>query len=487
MRSTIYRLPSTVVLAFALACGTDLPPGTTQFTAGHIRVRTDSALDVVGLVYRLADTNLVPPRGAVRHWLVTLAPHLNDSAFVAARAPGPMPVSLVLETWAAPDQADSACGFVALGVRRCFTGNERVRAEVRHFAEVARGFAPLTAGLELMSPDDRRRDLADVYVALTKGKSLDSAVASYSGYRDQTFDVTLARTLSTMSTTPPLDPARATGQPPRVFLTPDAVFPDRSYRSPNYIWLALGHQMMHEVVRKLFAEHPEILQHGWTLRPSLEAEMASLGYPGLFWDDILGEQLARTMEIRMLALSSPSLTWAARADALTANTALVPYLEDALMRYEKQRDRYKDLGAFAGELAAALDTIPLDSCRAAPSPGLGLIGVARHRAVVGWMAETSPFRAKRLAVGDTVVSVDGDSVSAGGLLTPTRQLVLAWAQHLPYELGLIDIRRGGRDYEVQAPIAWVARTQVRVASQARAARTGTELPICRWVTRALRK
>ncbi|MFI5214879.1 MAG: hypothetical protein ACHQU8_10110, partial [Gemmatimonadales bacterium] len=57
------------------ACGTDLPPGTTQFTAGHIRVRTDSALDVVGVVYRLADTNLVPPRGAVRHWLITLAPH----------------------------------------------------------------------------------------------------------------------------------------------------------------------------------------------------------------------------------------------------------------------------------------------------------------------------------------------------------------------------------------------------------------------------
>jgi hypothetical protein len=84
------------------------------------------------------------------------------------------------------------------------------------------------------------------------------------------------------------------------------------------------------------------------------------------------------------------------------------------------------------------------------------------------------------------VSVDGDSVSAGGLLTPTRQLVLAWAQHLPYELGLIDIRRGGHDYEVQAPVEWVARTQVRVASQARTVR-GAELPICRWVTRALRR
>jgi hypothetical protein len=117
---------------------------------------------------------------------------------------------------------------------------------------------------------------------------------------------------------------------------------------------------------------------------------------------------------------------------------------------------------------------------------LGLIGVARHRAVVGWMAETSPFRSRRLVVGDTVASVDGDSVSAGGLLTPTRQLVLAWSQHLPYELSMIDIRRNGHDYEVQAPIAWAARTQVRVASQAQAAR-GAELPICRWVTRALRR
>jgi hypothetical protein len=284
-----------------------------------------------------------------------------------------------------------------------------------------------------------------------------------------------------VSTTPTLDPARPRGTPRRLFLTPDAVFPTRSYRSPNYTWLALGHQMMHEVVRKLFADHPEILQHGWALRPSLESEMATLGYPGLFWDDVLGEQLARTMEIRMLALSSPTLTWAARAEALTANTALVPYLEDVLMRYEKDRARYPDLGSFAGELAAALDTIPLDSCRAAPSPGLGLIGVARHRAVVGWMAETSPFRSRRLLIGDTVVAVDGDSVSAGGLLTPTRQLVLAWAQHLPYELGILDIRRGGRNYSVQAPINWVARTQVRVASQARAPHAA-ELPICRWVT-----
>ena len=481
---------ATVVCALALAaCTPDLPKGTTEFTAGSIRVRTDSVLDAIGVVYRLADTTLVPPLGPVRQWLRKLAPQLGDAAFMAARAPGPMPVSLVLETYAAGAAPDSACGFVAPRTRRCFGGNEAVRRDVRRFLEAARAFAPHTAGLDLMDADARRRDLADVRFALTKGKSLDSAVMSYTGYRNLSFDVTLARTLATMNTTPQLDPARATGTPPRVFLTPDAVFPVRSYRSPNYPWLALSHPMMHEVVRRLFAEHPEILQHGWNLRAALESEMASLGYPGLFWDDILGEQLVRAFEIRMLATASPSLTWAVRANALTDNIALVPWLEDALTRYEQHRDRYRDLGAFAVELAAALDTIPVDSCRAAPSPGVGLIGVARHRAVVGWMAETSPFRTRRLLVGDTVVAVDGDSVSAGGLLTPTRQLVLAWAQHLPFELGILDIRRGGHDYSVQAPISWVPRVQVRVASQAlaRARAPGEPLPICRWVSRAIRR
>jgi len=86
-----------------------------------------------------------------------------------------------------------------------------------------------------------------------------------------------------------------------------------------------------------------------------------------------------------------------------------------------------------------------------------------------------------------VVAVDGDSVSAGGLLTPTRQVVLAWSQHLPYELGILDIRRGGHNYEVQVPIDWVTRTQVRIPSQAPAPHApGTPWPICRWVSRAIR-
>jgi hypothetical protein len=466
---------------------TDLPRGTTEFTAGRIRVRTDSTLDVIGLVYRLADTTLVPPRGPVRHWLVALATQLGDSAFLAARAPGPMPVNLVLETYAAPLAADSVCGFVAPGMHRCFTGNAPVRREVRDFLAAAPRFAPHTLGLELLSADERRRDLSDTWVALTKGKSLDSAIMAYSGYRDMTFDVTLARTLATLNLTPTLDPARAVGDPRRIFLTPDMLFPTRSYRSPSYIWLALGHQMAHLVVERLFAEHPEILAHGWNLRSALESEMARLGYPGLFWDDILGEQLARSVTIRMLLRTNPMITWAARADALTSNMALVAWFDDVLVRYEQHRDRYPDLGTFAGELAAALDTIPVDPCRAAPSPGVGLIGVARHRAVVAWVAPNSPFRSHRLLEGDTVLAVDGDSVSAGGLLVPTRQLVLAWAQHLPYELGILDIRRGGRDYAVQVPIAWVPREQVRVPSQVRVVSRPDSLPICRWVTRAMRR
>ncbi len=40
------------------------------------------------------------------------------------------------------------------------------------------------------------------------------------------------------------------------------------------IWLALAHPMMHEVVRRLFAEHPEILRHGWSLRAALESQGA---------------------------------------------------------------------------------------------------------------------------------------------------------------------------------------------------------------------
>ncbi len=482
--------PPACLIAFAClfsGCSSDLSKGTTEFTVGRTRVRTDSQLDVVGVVYRMADTTTVPVRGPVRHWLQALQTNLNDSAILAARAPGLMPVSLVLETWAQPDVPDSACGTVGPNERRCFTGNEAVRAQVRAFLRAAQGFAPRTRGLDMMGEADRRRDLADVWDALTRDKSLDSAVAAYTGYGDLRFDVTLARTLSTGNTTSSVDPGRQLGNPPRIFLTPDAVFPNaRSFRSISYIWLELGHQMMHQVVRRLIAEHPELMTHGFALKNAVAPEMARLGYDGAFWDEILGEQLARALSIRLMQLTMPTIGWAARSQALQSpGLAMVPYLEDALIRYEQHRDRYHDLGAFAGELAHALDSIPTDPCKAAPVPGVALVGVARHRAVTAWMADDSPFRAKRLQLGDTVVAIDGDSVSAGGLLTPTRQTNLAWAQHLPYELGIFDIRRSGRDYSVQVPIAWVPRAQVRIASQMR--QPTDSIPICRWVTRARRR
>ena len=477
------RLAVLGLLAVA-ACGGSLPPGTTQITVGRITVHTDSILDLVGVVYRLADTAKVPPRGPARHWLQELALHINDSAFQAVRAPGPMPVSLVLETWANADRPDTTCGWIAPQLHRCFTGDEAVQRQVRNFLRVAPSIGPLTANLDMLREQDRRQDLADVKTALTSGKSLDSAIAAYSGYTDLSFDVTLARTLPTLNTSSPVDPARAVGEPPHIFLTPDAVFAERSYRQPTYVWMFLGHQMMHQVVRRLFSEHPELLAHGFALRNAAAPEMARLGYDGLFWDEVFGEQLARTLSIRMMQLAMPTITWAVRNDALTSGMAMVPWLEDALMRYEKNRGQYHTLSDFAGELARALDSIPTDPCKAAPAPGVALVGVSRHRAVVDWMADDSPFRAKRLLVGDTVVAIDGDSVSAGGLLTPTRQVNLAWAQHLPYELGILDIRRGGKNYSVQVPISWVNQVQVRVASQRRVA--SDSIPICRWVTRAKR-
>lgn len=117
-----------------------------------------------------------------------------------------------------------------------------------------------------------------------------------------------------------------------------------------------------------------------------------------------------------------------------------------------------------------------------------LAGVARSRAVVVWLADDSPFRARGLTVGDTVLTIDGDSVSAGDLLTPTRQLYLTFAQHLPAELATLDVKRGARVYRVQVPIGWVSRATARVASQAPTVnqRVGGEWPICTWVRRALR-
>ncbi len=486
MRAFRRSLPLAALLCLCLACGNDLPRGTTEVRVGRIVVRTDSMLDVVGVAYRLADTTGLPVRGSRRHWLQDLQTQLNHPMLAAARAPGPMPVSMVLETWASGDRPDSICGFILPSERRCFTGNEAVQSKVRDFLRLAPTFAPLTANLEMMGEQDRRRDLADVWYALTKGESLDSAVATYSGWNDLHFDVTLARTLTTGTTTSVVDPARQLGDPPRIFLTPDAVFPERSFRSPTYVYLSLGHQIAHVLVRRMFAEHPELMQHGFAMRDAVTPEMARLGYDGVFWDEILGEQLARAISIRLMQITMPTIGWAARSQTLLSpGLAMVPYLEDALIRYEQQRSQYPTLSAYAGELAKAIDAIPMDACQAAPIPGVALVGVDRHRAVVGWLAESSPFRAKRLEVGDTVVAIDGDSVSSVGLLTPSRQANLAWAQHLPYELGILDIRRAGRDYRVQVPINWGPRQQLRIASQARPAPSDS-LPICRWVTRARR-
>ncbi len=478
-----------LLLLGVFGCGGELPEGTNSFPVGKTVVRNDSMLDIVGLVFQLADTGKVPPQGPFRHWLRALTTELGDSAFALARALGPMPVGMVLETYANPDLPDSACGLLA-GERRCFTGNEPMRAAVRRFIVAAEAFAPRAAPviLEGLNADSRREDLSDAWVALTRSKQLDSAIIAYTGYQDLTFDVTLARTFATFLTSPSVDPAEPRGPDWRLFLAPDPVNPTRSFRSPNYIWLVLTHQMAHAAVRRLLDAHPEIVSRSAGLRAAVEGEMVRSGYASLFWDQAFAEQLARAVTLRVLAATSPTATWAARSEALNTNMALVPWLEDALARYERERTRYPDLSAFAGELQAALDTVPLDSCRGAPLPGVALIGVARNRAVVGWIADDSPFRGRGLLVGDTVTSVDGDSVSAGSLLLPTRQLNLKWAQHLPYELGILGVRRHGHDYAVSIPVNWVPRTVVRVASQSRTAtgRVAGQLPVCRWVTRAIR-
>jgi hypothetical protein len=214
--------------------------------------------------------------------------------------------------------------------------------------------------------------------------------------------------------------------------------------------------------------------------------MNRAGYSGLFWDESLGEQLARAITIRVLGTTRRPLVWAARSEALSTNMSLVPWLEDALLRYEQARDSFPSLSAFAGELGAALRAVPVDSCRAAPSAGIALVAVARRRAEVRWLAADSPLRARGLLEGDTVVAVDGDSVSAGGLLVPTRHLLRKWDQHLPFELARIGIIRRGRTYEMEVPVNWVRRGEVRIPSLRRPAAGGGELPICRWVRSAVR-
>lgn len=482
------RRHALVLLLAATACTTQLPKGTNSFTTGRTTVRADSALDLVGVVFRLADTTGVSPLGPVRDWLTALTTELGDSAFALARAIGAAPVGAILESYTGTAESDSACGLLAPGVRRCFAGGAVARTAMLRFVTAARAFAPRAAPLTLegMNAEARRVDLSDVYTALATDRSLDSAVAAYSGFADLAFDVTLARTFPTGQTSPNMDPGGARpGDTTHIFLAPDPVFPVRSYRSPEYIWLALAHQMAHVVVQRLFVRHPELIERSVRLREAVEGQMVRSGYAALFADESVGEQLARAITVRIMRQASPTVLWAARTEALNTNMAMVPWLEDALVRYEAERRRFPTLADFAGELARALDSIPMDSCRAAPSPGVTLVSSGVHRAVVAWLAPTSPFRAKRLLVGDTVLAIDGDSVSAGGLLMPTRQLLYAFSDHLPAELATLDIRRGGHAYTVSVYIDYVTRATVRVASQTRPA-AGAELPICPWVRRALR-
>ncbi len=479
------RLAAVLALALA-ACTSELPPGTTTFTLGRTTVRVDSTLDLVGLVLRLSDTADIPPIGPLRKWDVALGTERGDSAFALARALGPTPVGPILAGYAAPDAPDTACGWVAPGVHRCFGGDAPQKRAVSRFIAAARAFAPRAAPLafEGMDAEARHRDLTDAYVALAGSKAPDSLLAAYSGYPAPSYDVTLARTFWTRAYSPSVDPvgwSQALGD--RIFLAPDPAFPDRSFRSPSYIWLAVGHQMAHAVVRRLFAEHPEILESTVYLRPTVEAQMARAGYAPVLWDEDLGEQLARAITIRALVVAKPTLAWPLRGEALEANMALVPWLEDALAVYEKDRARYPTLSAYAGELARALEAIPVDSCRAATSPDVALIGVSRNRAVVGWVGDRSPFKSRGLLVGDTVLAIDGDSVSAGGLMVPTRQLYLDFSQHLPAELATLSIVRGKHVYGVGVPITWGPRAITRVASQARSAVE----PICAWVQRAVRR
>jgi hypothetical protein len=475
-----------------VACGGKLPENVDHFTVGNTTVRVDSALDVAGVLWRVADSASIPPRGPARRWLQTLTPQLGDAPFARAHEVGLAPLALLIDTWQAPERrVDTTCGMLAPGVRRCFTGNAPMKARMRAFLDAAMQYAPRLAALELelLSPDDRHQDLEDVYTALTAGKALDSAVAAYAGYDSLVFDVTLARTLPTGQTSPQVDPTVPRPPAHRIVIAPDPVFYQRSFRSPTYIWLTLSHQMAHIVVQRLLADHPELVDSTIHLRPAIEGEMVRSGYATALWNEALEEQLARAVTVRILNATNPTLLWAARAEQLQSNMALVPWLEDALVGYEEQREQFRTLSDFAPRLLAALNAVPLDSCRAAPFPDIVVVGVDRHRGVAAWMSRESPFRARGLLEGDTVTTINGDSVSGGGLLLPSRQLHLAIGQNLPYEMGIIGIRRRGRDYDVAVPIQWVRRPIVRVASQNRAAAAalGGASDACRWVRRVVRR
>lgn len=482
------RLSAGLALMVA-ACGGKLPDGVDHFTVGRTVVRADSALDAVGVLWQMTDSVNVPPRGPARHWLQTLTPSLGDSVFHFGRAVGLAPIGLLLDTWIAPDRPDTACGLLAPGERRCFTGNGPIKDKVRAFLGAAAAYAPRLEGLELLDGDARHRDLEDVYTSLTASKALDSAVMAWSGYDSLSFDITLARTWPTGRTSPNVDPTVPRAPEYRIFLPPDPVFAQRAYRSPTYVWLVLGHQMSHRVVQTLLAQHPELVERSIRLRPAIEGEMVRSGYSTTLWDEALEEQLARAVTVRVLNATRPTLLWAVRSEQLQSNMAMVPWLEDALLKYEADRDQYRTLSDFAPALAAALDSIPLDSCRAAPFPEVALVGVDNHRAVVGWMAAGSPFRARGLVLGDTVVAINGDSVSAGSLMMPSRQLNANLGQNLPFEMGILGIRRRGREYDISVPIQWVQRPIVRVASQnvEAAAALGGASDACRWVRRVVRR
>lgn len=474
------------VLALVLAaCSSELPRGTTSFTLRHTTVRTDATLDIVGLVLRLADTTDFPTLGPIARWNVALGTERGDSAFTLARALGPTPVGPVLAAYVSGDRPDTACGWIAPDAHRCFSGDAPQRRALARFIAAARAFVPRAAPLtfEGLNAAARLKDLADAYTALAGSKAPDSLMAAYSGYHGLTYDFTLARTFWTRNYSPAVDPVSPWEySDSALFLAPDPVFLDRSYRSPSYVWEAVGHQMAHAVVRRLFAAHPEIVERTVRLRPAVEAAMARAGYAPIFWDEVLGEQLARAITIRALVAAKPTLAWPLRTEAMGANMALVPWLEDALAIYEQNRATYPTLSDFAPELTRALLKVPLDSCLAASSPDVALVGVSRDRAVVGWVGDRSPFKARGLMVGDTVLTIDGDSVSAGGLLVPTRQLYLDFSQHLPGEASTLNIERHGHVYGIEAPIGWGPQATVRVASQAPSAVE----PICPWVQRAVR-
>ena len=146
-------------------------------------------------------------------------------------------------------------------------------------------------------------------------------MAAYSGFPEAEYDVTLARTFPTGQSTPTMDPGGGrVGDTTRLFLAPDPVFPGRAYRSPSYLWLSLAHQMAHVVVRRLFAEHPELVERSVRLREAIEGSMVRSGYESLFADEAVGEQLARAITVRIMSRTSPSIRAPATLEPLPWKT-----------------------------------------------------------------------------------------------------------------------------------------------------------------------